>query len=249
MPDSISGNLTATISDHLPQFLIVPNIFSNPPSNKSNIYERDWSNFDQENFILDYFSIDWNETLKIEEQNIDYSTEIFLNKINELLDNFAPFKKIRKYKLKFKLKPWITPGLQKSISVKNKFLSDFIKKKDPTIKAELHLKYKNHRNLISTLLKRSKQNYYKKYFESNLNNSKNTWKGIKSIITMKNVISTVPRTLSHGENTTTNSCEIANVFNNYFASVAETAKQNINYSHLLSVSIKLVVLSVFQIKS
>ena len=41
LPDSISGNLTATISDHLPQFLIVPNIFSNPPSNKSNIYERD----------------------------------------------------------------------------------------------------------------------------------------------------------------------------------------------------------------
>ena len=89
-PDSISGYLTATISEHLPQFLIVPNIFSNPLSNKSNIYERDWSNFDQENFILDYFSIDWNKTLKIEEQNIDYSPEIFLNKINELVDNFAP---------------------------------------------------------------------------------------------------------------------------------------------------------------
>ena len=52
-------------------------------------------NFDQANFILDYFSIDWNETLKIEEQNIDYSTEIFLKKIN-LLDNFAPFKKTNK---------------------------------------------------------------------------------------------------------------------------------------------------------
>ena len=48
---------------------------------------------------------------------------------------------------------------------------------------------------------------------------------------MKNVISTVPRTLSHGVTTTTNPCEIANIFNNYFASVAETAKQNINYSH------------------
>ena len=129
LPDSISGNLTATISDHLPQFLIVPNIFSNPPSNKSNIYERDWSNFDQENFILDYFSIDWNETLKIEEQNIDYSTEIFLNKINELFNNFASFKKFSKYKLKFKSKSWITPGLQKSISVKNRSLSDFIKKR------------------------------------------------------------------------------------------------------------------------
>ena len=122
-------DLIKPISNHLSQFLIVLNIFSNPPSNKSNIYERDWSNFDQENFILDYFSIDWNETLKIEEQNIIYSTEIFLNKINKLLDNFAPFKKISKYKLKFKSKPWITPGLQKSISVKNKFLSDFIKKR------------------------------------------------------------------------------------------------------------------------
>ena len=128
LPDSISGNVTGTISDYLPQFLIVPNTFSNPLSNKSKIYERDWSNFDQENFILDYFSIDWNETLKIEEQNINYSTEIFLNKINELLDNFAPFKKISKCKLKFKSKLWITPCLQKSTSVKNKFLSEFIKK-------------------------------------------------------------------------------------------------------------------------
>ena len=80
-------------------------------------------------------------------------------------------------------------------------------------------------------MKRSKQNYYKKYFEPDLNNSKNTWKGIKSIITMKNVISTVPRTLSHGENSITNPFEIANVFNNYFSSVADTAKLNIKYSH------------------
>ena len=55
LPDSISGNLSAAICNCLPQFPIVPNIFSNPPSNKSNIYERDWSNFDQENVILDYF--------------------------------------------------------------------------------------------------------------------------------------------------------------------------------------------------
>ena len=54
-------------------------------------------------------------------------------------------------------------------------------------------------------------------------------KGIKSII--KIVISTVPTTISHGVNTTTNPCEIANVFNNYFASVAETAHKNIDHSH------------------
>ena len=29
-PEAISDNLTSTISDHLPQFMVVPNIFSNP---------------------------------------------------------------------------------------------------------------------------------------------------------------------------------------------------------------------------
>ena len=57
-PDIRSGNLTATISDHLPQFAIIPNVFRNISGNKSNIYERNWSKFDRENFILDYCSID-----------------------------------------------------------------------------------------------------------------------------------------------------------------------------------------------
>ena len=103
-PEAISGNLTSTISDHLPQFMIVPNVFSNPPSNDANIFERDWSNFDQENFILDYFSIDWDVALKLDEQNVNYSTESFLNKINSLVSNYASLKKISKYKLKFWLK-------------------------------------------------------------------------------------------------------------------------------------------------
>ena len=47
------------------------------------------------------------------------------------------------YKLKFKSKPWITLGLQKSISVKNKLLTNFINKKDPRLKEEFHANYKN----------------------------------------------------------------------------------------------------------
>ena len=60
-PDITSGNLTATISDHLPQFSIIPNMFSNNPGNKSNVYVRDWSKFGRENFILDYFSIEFED--------------------------------------------------------------------------------------------------------------------------------------------------------------------------------------------
>ena len=57
-PGVTSGNLTATISDHLPQFLIIPNMFGNISGNEFKIYEQYWSKFDRENFILDYFSVD-----------------------------------------------------------------------------------------------------------------------------------------------------------------------------------------------
>ena len=94
-PDIISGNLTATISDHLPQFSIIPNRFGNSPGNKSNIYERDWSKFDGENFILDYFSVEWEDLLKTDELIAGKSTKNFLDKINMLLDTtYAPLKRI-----------------------------------------------------------------------------------------------------------------------------------------------------------
>ena len=140
-----------------------------------------------------------------------------------LLDTYAPLKRINKYKLKFKSKPWITLGLQKSISVKNKLLTNFINKKDPVLKEEFHTKYKKYRNLLSTLMKKSKQAYYDKYFERNWNNIKNTWKGIKSLISLRTVASHVPTVfpLDNGD-TITNPYDIVSTFNNYFASIAET---------------------------
>ena len=145
---------------------------------------------------------------------------MYLDKINELLDTYAPLKRIE-YKMKFKSKPWITLGLQKSISVKNKLIKNFINKKDPVLKEEFHT------NLLSTLMKKSKQASYDKYFEKNWNNIKNTWKGIKSPISLKTVASNVPTVLSlDNGDTVTNPYDIANTFNNYFASIAEKTKKH-----------------------
>ena len=48
--------------------------------------------------------------------------------MNSILDEHAASKRINKYK--FKSKPWITPAIQKSITVKNKLLKRFINAKD-----------------------------------------------------------------------------------------------------------------------
>ena len=87
LPNILSGNLTATSSDHFPQFLLAPNILLNSSSTlRSNKYERDWSRFDQEHFILDYLSIGWDNLLLVSNMNIDNLCKTFIEKFDSLLN-------------------------------------------------------------------------------------------------------------------------------------------------------------------
>ena len=79
-------------------------------------------------------------------------------------------------------------------------------------------------------MKKSKQAYYDKYFERNYNNIKNAWKEIKSLVSLKTLASHVPTVLSlDNGDTITNPYDIANTFNNYFVSIAETTKKTIKH--------------------
>ena len=65
-----------------------------------------------------------------------------------------------------------------------------------------------------------------KYFERNWNNIQNTWKGIKSLIFLKTAASSVTTIPSlDNDDTITNPYDIANTFNNYFASIDELQKK------------------------
>ena len=120
-------------------------MLSSPLCNKSNILERDWSKFNKENFILDYIDKNWSEILKLDQHNVILSMDSYLDDMNAILDIHAPYKKISKYKLRYKLKPWITLELQKSISVKNSLLKKFTNCNDSQPKEHLHIRYKEYR--------------------------------------------------------------------------------------------------------
>ena len=77
--------------------------------------------------------------------------------MNSILNEHGPLKRVNKYKLKFKSKPWIIPAIQKSISVKNNLIKKIIISKDPQAKDIFHEQHKNYRNMLSTLLKKAKQ--------------------------------------------------------------------------------------------
>ena len=114
-----SCNITATISYHLLQLLFFANILTKRSSQKFNFHERGWSKLNQDDFILDYFGKSWPELLRIDQQNVNLTMEFFF-KQNEFHHGYSYIiTNVNKYRLKFNTKPWITPALQKSISIKN----------------------------------------------------------------------------------------------------------------------------------
>ena len=92
--------------------------------------------------------------------------------MNRLFDKHAPFKKVSKYQVKLKTKPWITAAICKSILDKNSLFKKYIKLKDHVKKTETHDKYKYYRNLLSAVIKKIKKKYYNKFFKTNMSNIK-----------------------------------------------------------------------------
>ena len=172
---------------------------------------------------------------------MNLSVEPFLKNMNLILGSNAPFERVNKYKLRFKTKPWITASLQKLISVKNSLLNKFIKFKDPKAKKHRHIKYKTYRNILSTLMKKNKMNYYNHYFETNRDNIKNTWQGIKSILNISNNNkSNIPKILVSNDTTSTEPIEIENIPNNFFTSIAAKTKKILN----IPINIFLIILKI-----
>ena len=55
--EAVFGNITATISDHLPQFLFTPNVLSNPLCNKSNTWKEIGQNLTKKILFLNRIGV------------------------------------------------------------------------------------------------------------------------------------------------------------------------------------------------
>ena len=117
---------------------------------------------------------------------------------------------------KLRTKPWITAGILKSISIKNRYYSKFLKTKDST----WYKKYKGYRDLLNHLIRKSKKRYYVSYFDKFKNNSKKVWSGINDIIQKQKKRSQEFCLLINGKLTIDQKI-IANCFNEYFTTVAQ----------------------------
>ena len=77
-------------------------------------------------------------------------------------------------------KPWPTPGIIKSIRIKNDLCEEFFQATNPTQRVSIYQKFKNCRNQIVTLNLLWKEDCFKGYFEINKKDSNKIWYGIKT---------------------------------------------------------------------
>ena len=59
-----------------------------------------------------------------------------------------------------------------------------MKHKNKIMKEFHHNNYKNYRNRLSTLLKRANEKYFTNFFNENIKDIKETWKGIKTLVSV-----------------------------------------------------------------
>ena len=104
----------------------------------------------------------------------------------------------------------------------------YIKSTNSIIREKLHNDYKSYRNVISTLLKQSKKKYYDNYFKDNINNMKNTPKGIRSIISLQKRTNDSPKIISLKDHTVTDPRTI-DIFNSFFCSVAAEVQSEVPF--------------------
>ena len=116
--------------------------------------------------------------------------------------------------------------LKKTTSTQN-----LVKCKNKILKYFFYKNHKNYRNLLTALIKIAKQKYFTNFLNENIKDIKSTWKGIKTLVPMKQRNSDTSSLITKDEKYTNDPFSMANSFNKLFISVAEIVYAKIKFSN------------------
>ena len=214
----ISGNLFEKISDHLPSFAIIKTVKSKPKPKC--IKRRNMKNFNTGNFQADLLLV-LRELYN--SNNAETAFLFFHKKFLAIVNKHAPFQILTRKQFELERKPWITKGILTSTRVKAKLFRLFKRTK----KHEHYKKFKMYRDIINSLLRKSKKQFYKKYFEEHTSNIKKTWTGINNLLHRQSKQKLSDIFLNVNGNLFTDQNVVVDKMNNYFINVAENLAQKI----------------------
>ena len=211
-----SGVIIDDLSDHFPIFLNL-DILENKAQRK-----KETTVFDKKkvNELNDYL------VHRLDRFNLITDPNIACNDLIEAyVDGIKLFSKTLRYsRRKMPLKPWITPSILCSINRITKLYKHFLRKK--TVESENI--YRQYRNTLTHVLRDAKRLYYRSLLQENRNNGKQTWNLLNELINKRNKKNCIsPSTFTDTLGFSYEDSQIAEGFNNFFATIGTNLEKNI----------------------
>jgi hypothetical protein len=182
-----------------------------PPKTKQRICYRSFKKYDENAFLCDLSNIRFDQCFESVNVNDQFNT--FSELFEETLSKHAPIKyrTIRKTP-----PPFMNNDLRKAIYKKCMLRNKFVKHKSDY---NWNL-YRNQRNTVTKLRRKSVRDYFVKKAETS-NNSKDFWKIILPFISDKNSYTQENIILRERDALVTDCLEICNTFNSFYTSAAD----------------------------
>ena len=219
MSEMTAGIFPIDITDHMPVFITFPVV----SANKSEFYIKSFR--DHSKKCLDLFERSLKSFAEAYEVGNDINNAVclFQDKLFEMYDSCCPIRKKSISNNRY-LKPWIRDNHVRCIDTKYRLFRSY---KSGSVSFEYYNRYKN---IVTTLLRRAKENYYKNKFNDAICNARKTWRLLNDLVS--NGRSRKKKGISEvrvRDSTVQNPAEIAEHFNSHFCSVSAALDSKIPY--------------------
>ena len=214
----LSGVITSDISDHLPLFSYIP--LTGRIENPSSTYKRFFTSFNINLFKDRLADIAWASVLN--DNNVMTAYATFIEIWDALFQIAFPLKKILVNRNRFKINEFFTRGLIISRNTKNALFKEFLSKRSNSTE----LAYKNYRNCYNKCVRTAKKIYFEHKIDNNCD-PKSSWKVLLESTGKPNVKKSHIDGLSINGNVSKDNLDIANHFNEYFSTIAESTIRKI----------------------
>ena len=212
-----SGILYTSISDHFPVY----SVFAMPHHNNTSYFHITKRIFGDDNinaFREDLKKFSWNSELTNLE-GVDNIFDLYMAKFQDFYNVHFPLKSFS-IKEKHYGKPYITPGIIKSIKHRNKLQKLFAK-----WPLTYETQFKRYRNMLTSIIRTARDNYVKSKLHQESGNAKKTWKTVNNLIGKERA--KLPSSICFNDKIISNNIEIAEEFNNYFSNIASKLASDI----------------------
>ena len=177
--------------------------------------------FDQNSFLSDISSIDWDSILNCS-RDINSAVENWSNVLSMIIEKHAP---MRHRRVSEKYCPWITTQLKASARARDRLRKSAVKAGSEILMTA----YRHVRNFVNKRNKTLKRQYFSEKIRSSEGDMKETWMTINQLVNKRSKTTNVS-SLQQDNKIITSSDEIAESMNQYFYSIGQDLSKKIPHA-------------------